>query len=150
MTELEKQTILATLRNGLGLTYGCKGIHRDPREVSNFINENELFQAACRTQLIAGYQTLIVAMNDAGHKKSWDRWRAQRGNIELFIMGLNLWESLFTAKDWSFENFTMAIRECKTVPETATAMGMLEREIWQKIYQDAKLVQWLMQNNFQV
>lgn len=150
LTELEKQTILAALRNGLGLTHACKGIHKDVRAISEYIKGEEFFQNQCRQQLIAGYQTLVVAMNDAGNKKSWERWRAQRSNLEIFITGLNLWESSCTAKDWSFRNFTMAVRDCKTIPETATAMGLTEEEIWTHIYSNADLVKWLMQNNYPV
>lgn len=150
LSATEQATILAALRNGLGLTNACLGLQLEPKQVSAYIRQDKTFESNCRQQLIIGFQTLVLAMNDASHKKIWDRWRATKDNLNVTIKDLNLWEGLFTPADWSFENFTIAIRSCKTIEEAATAMGFTIQEIWQKIYQDHNLLKWLIQNGYSI
>lgn len=150
LTDLEKNTILSSLQNGLGLTSACAGLHRHPREISEYIRLNPNLELECQKILIRGYQTIMAALNDAGSKKKWDKWKDNREYLTRFITTLNLWESICAPADYSFERFTVAIKRCKLIEETATAMGMTDMELWDKIYKDEKLVQWLMQNGYQI
>lgn len=150
LNTLEKQTILAALRNGLGLTHACRGLHKHPRDVSAFIQATPPFALECQQQAIAGYQQLLVGLNDAQNKKAWEKWRSGRAFIDTFISTVNLWESFCTPADFSFQKTVLAIKHCKTLPETATAMGFTEIEFQERIYQDSKLIQWLIQNNYQI
>lgn len=150
LSEIEKQTILASIRNGLGLTSACVGLHLDPEKVSEFIRLHPDFSLDCQKQAIAGYVNLLAAMNDAANKKVWDKWKTNRSYIDTFITKVNLWGAFCKASEFSFENFTLAIKHCRTINETATAMGMTETDLWRVIYKDFRLVQWLMQNGFNV
>jgi hypothetical protein len=150
LSDLEQKTILASLQNGLGLTSACMGLHRSPKEVSEFIQANQEFQLECNKILIRGYQTIMGALNDSGSKKRWDKWKDNKDYLAHFITTLNLWESICRPADYSFERFTVAIKRCKLIEETATAMGMTDIELWDRIYKDEKLVQWLMQNGYQI
>lgn len=150
LTDLEKNTILASLQNGLGLTAACMGLHKHPRDVSEFIRLNPSLELECNKILIRGYQTIIGALNDAGSKKRWDKWKDNQNYLARFITTLNLWECICTPADFTFERFTVTIKRCKQIEETATAMGMTDLELWDRIYKDEKLIQWLMQNGYQI
>lgn len=150
LSTLERQTIVAALRNGLGLTHACRGLHKHPRDVSEFIKQTPAFELECNQAAIMGYQTILVGMNDAQNKKAWEKWRQSNIWIHQFINTVNLWESMGVPADWDFQKIVLAIKHCKTIPETATAMGFTEVEFHNKMYQEPKLIQWLMQSGFQI
>jgi hypothetical protein len=150
MTEMERNTVLSSLQNGLGLTSACNGLHVHPKDVSDFILANQEFHQQCQRILISGYQHIMSGLNDAASKKKWDRWKDSHTYLSRFITTLNLWESMGTPATYSFEKFTVAIKRCKQIEETATALGLTDLQLWERIYKDSKLVQWLMQNGYQI
>lgn len=150
LNQIEQNTILSALRNGLGLTHACRGLHRSPKEVSEFIITTAQFHTQCQQQCIAGYQAIIIDLNTSQNKKAWDRWRTSRSYIEQFISTLNLWESFCKKEDFNFMNATLSIKHCKIIPEAATAMGFTEIEFQTEIFKDTKLIQWLLQNGHEV
>lgn len=150
LSSLEKQTILSALRNGLGLTHACYGLHRSVKDVSDFIRATSAFELECNQSAIMGYQTMLVAMNDAQNRKAWDRWKTSRVYIDQFVTSLNLWECLGTPASWTFMAIVSGIKKCKTVAETATAFGFSIQDFQLKLYEDTKLVTWLIQNGFQI
>lgn len=150
LTPLERQTILASLRNGLGLTHVCRGLHKHPKEVSDDIKGDPEFHLDCNKQSIAGYQSIVIELNQANSRKAWEKWRTHRIYIDAFISQVNLWESFCSKENFSFSNFTLCFKQCKTIPETATAMGFTETELFEQIYKDSKLVHWMIQNNLPI
>jgi hypothetical protein len=150
LNHLEKQTIISALRNGLGLTHACSGLHKHPKEVSEDIRTTDNFELECNQALSRGYQEILVSMNDSSNKKLWAKWKDSRSYIDTFIKTLNLWESQGTPDMFSFELVTLSLHYCKTLPETATALGMTEMEFRKKIYTDNKLVHWLIQTGHQI
>jgi hypothetical protein len=150
MGEVEKQTVEAALQNGLGLAHVCKGLHKHPREVSDYMNVHPDFKEACQQRIVSGYQQILMSLNDSVTKKNWGKWRNQRDLLELFIMELHTWESECNAEEFSFIKFTFTLHKCKTLLETAMAMGLEEIQLLEKIYEDQKIVGWLMQNGYKI
>lgn len=150
LTEIEKSTIYAALQNGLGLTNPCRGLNKSIIEVSTYIKSDPAFEMECRARITAGYQLIIMAINNAASKAAWAKWNNHRSAIDNFVISLNLWESICTEKTFDFKNCVIAIRQCKTIPETATAVGMDESELWNRIYSQPGLAQWLLQNGYQI
>ncbi len=132
------------------MSHACKGLHLSTKEVSEFIISNDNFNLECNKNLIAGYQTILIGLNDSTNKKNWAKWKDGRMYIDHFVSTLNLWESFCKRDEYSFLKVTMAIKHCKTFLETATAIGMSEEEFHSTVYQDEKLVQWLLQNGYQI
>lgn len=150
LNTLEKQTILAALRNGLGLTHACAGLHKSPKDVSEFILATPAFQLECNQATIGGYQSILLSMNDAQNKKAWEKWRTANAYIQQFITSVVLWESMGNPVGWEFIKVTMTIRKCKTLPEAATALGFEEIDFHSKLYTDEKIIHWLIQNGFNI
>jgi hypothetical protein len=150
LSALEKQTIVAALRNGLGLTHACRGLHRHPMEVSDFIRQTPVFELECNQSVIAGYQTILVGMNDAANKKAWEKWRTSHQYINQFVTSVNLWQSLGKKEETQFNKIVVALKHCKTLPETATALGFTDIEFHEFIYKDSKLVHWFIQNGHSI
>jgi hypothetical protein len=148
LEKLEKQTIIAALRNGLGLTHACSGLQKSPKDISEYIRANPDFELELNEHIVSGYQLILNSINDLSNRGSWSKWSSQRSYMDHFINRIHLWESFCSKKEFSFQNFTIAIRQCKTIQEAATAMGFSEREMLDEIYKDTKLIQWLMQNGF--
>lgn len=150
LLEQDRLTICAALQNGLGFTNPCRGLNQSVIEVSAYIKEHPVFEAECRNRITSGYQLILSAINDSASKGTWDKWRNHRSAIDNFITHLNTWESICKAKNFKFEIFTMAIMRCKTIEETATAVGMDEVELRGKIWTQSGMVQWLIQNGYQI
>lgn len=151
LIELERQTIVATLRNGLGLTRACNGIQKHPSVVSEFIKQNPSFSKECYEALTSGYQLILLTMNDSMNTKNWGKWKLGKSEIEQFISKIHLWQEHGTPDKWSFELVTLSLRECQTISETATALGMEEMEFRKKLFTaDDRLVIWMVQNGYQI
>lgn len=150
LDEYERGILLASLRNGIGLTSACNGLHKSPKAVSEYILSTPSFQLQCQEQLVAGYQVMMKALLDAQNRRVWNKWKDHRTTIDQYITELNYWESFCRREDFNFENFTIALRFCKTLHETATAMGFTLKELIREIYKDKNMIQWLMQNGYQI
>lgn len=150
LTEIEKNTIYAALQNGLGLTNPCRGLNKSIIEVSALIKSDPSFEMECSARITAGYQLIVMAINNAASKSAWGKWGSHKSTIDNFIISLNLWECICKKKNFGFENCVKALRRCKTIPETATSVGMDESELWSKIYASPGLAQWLLQNGYQI
>ncbi len=150
LTEIEKQTIFAALQNGLGLTNPCYGLGRDVIEVSRIIENDPDFKKECKERITSGYQMIMMAVNNSASKQAWEKWKGHRTAIDNFITELITWECVCQTHEWSFLNCTKAIRQCKTIQETATGMGLRESELWERIYAEPNLAAWLVQNGYQI
>ena len=150
LNELQHQTIYAALCNGLGLTHACKGLQLDPKEVSAYIVDNPTTLHQCKAFITQGYQALLNAINESQNKSRWDKWAKQRDFSQSFIVELALWGDFCSPEEFSFENFTLAIHRYKTLAEVATAMAMSETDLLRRIYDDDKVVQWLIENGFKI
>lgn len=150
LDNLQQQTILAALQNGLGLTHPCKGLNLDVKKVSEFINSDENFKRGCQERITSGYQMILTALNKATGDAAWEKRSKHKIAIDNFIVELVTWGCLKEKDEITFEEFTFAIRRFKTILEAGTALGMTETEIWRKIYSSSGHVMWLIQNGFQV
>lgn len=150
LTELEKQSIQAALRNGLGFTMACTIIRKHPGLVTRFLNENQIFKHECQNILTMGRQSVLLMMNEALNKKEMSNWKKERDRMDNLVWDMNLWESAGVANDFSFELVSITLRRCKTAAETATSIGMTESEFFASVFKNEKLAVWMVQNGFQI
>lgn len=147
LTDLQKGTIFAALRNGLGLTNAARGLHIPIDELSLFIRNNPDFHAECKRNSAQGYQYVLSNINTAAVKKHWNNWNYTKGQLQSdFVTGITLWESFCKKEDWSPDKFLLAFRLHKKLDETATAMGLTEPELNVHIFENENIQLYLMEN----
>jgi hypothetical protein len=150
LTSLEKQSVLASLRNGLGFTRACSVINISPEEATKEILADAEFEMKCKDILIQGQQAVLQMMNEALNEKKLIGWQQSKEKIDAFVNTLNLWDSAGRSEDFTGDFVFQVLNRCKTVPEAATALGMSEPEFVRKVYADPKLAAWMIQNGYQI
>lgn len=148
LSDNQKQAILATFRNGMGLTVAAKGLQIPIDELSTYLRTDKAFFSECKTQIANGFQYMLSNINTAAAKKHWNNWNYSKTQLQQsFIFNVTLWESFSTKEQWSPAKFMQALKICKTLDETATAMGHTEAEMIERIYSDTNIQLFLMENN---
>lgn len=144
LTKLEKEAILAALRNGIGLYSASKGMVIDIKDLSTFISSNEEFQAECVTAIKQGYAQLLSMTNESMAKKHINQWNSRKSLIENFITKVVLWEESKASKETKPRDILIGIQKYQTLEQSAIAHGILPEEVLMFVGQDEHVYNELM------
>lgn len=128
ISEQDKEAFLAGLRSGLGLTQSASIIGLEPREITQYLKDNQNFYKDCLKAVKYQSKVMLVVSNQLLKDKNYRKWKEHNEYLKLFVSNLNLWESYCTKND--INNFRAAEAYVITndKQEAATVCGMTIRE----------------------
>lgn len=147
LTLEDRVALIASLKNGLGLTVACSFIHLHPRDVSKFILENDDLHLECIDAIKFSAKALLVISNTYLEKHQFEKWKQNNSFIKDFIPDLILWESYCKKEDLTVDRVTKAVHIYRTIDECATAVGYTKNEFITYITSNPALSLYLSQKN---
>ena len=147
MTENEKNLVLVSLQNGIGLSAACEITMLDVQKVSEYIKSNKDYHISCINAIKSAATTNLEFLAKLKKEKKANEWHRQQERIKTFIIELTLWESYCKKSDLTQQKVMTAAHIYKTIEECATSIGMCKRELIEYIISDEMLSLYFTQAN---
>lgn len=148
LSDVDLKAFKGSLQAGYGFTKACHFIFRSVAEMSALVNSNEDFKELCLTCLKFHIRALLAIGQKHLQEMDFDQFVKQNGFMTRFVGKLTLWEEFSTSNELNREKFIKAVYVYKYPEEVATACGLTIDKMYDFIYADDTLYNYMFKIRF--